>query len=81
SETGILEPLVRKCIPRSKRRYTGRRCDTMRSIVAVPVSFQVMVERGECGWSLIVQGSNDRVKEIMKIEENPLYIIPVGRVI
>ncbi|MHC1565087.1 MAG: hypothetical protein ACXQS6_02045 [Candidatus Syntropharchaeales archaeon] len=24
---------------------------------------------------------NDRVKEIMKIEENPLYIIPVGRVI
>ncbi|MHC1564776.1 MAG: hypothetical protein ACXQS6_00425 [Candidatus Syntropharchaeales archaeon] len=30
--------------------------DTMRSIVAVPVNFRVMVERGRCGWSLIVQG-------------------------
>ncbi|MHC1573180.1 MAG: nitroreductase family protein [Candidatus Syntropharchaeales archaeon] len=35
------------------------------------------------GLGTVVIGAfyNDRVKEIMKIEENPLYIIPVGRVI
>jgi len=33
------------------RRYTGRRYDTMTSIVAVPVNFQVIDEKGRCGWS------------------------------
>ena len=35
------------------------------------------------GLGTVVIGAfyNDQVKEIMKIEENPLYIIPVGRVI
>ncbi|MCW7077014.1 MAG: hypothetical protein OCU18_06995 [Candidatus Syntrophoarchaeum sp.] len=42
---------------RDELRNRLRRYDTMRSIVAVPVSFQVMVEKGRCGWSLIVKES------------------------